>query len=64
MSAAEREQLFERFYRASSAVERQIQGTGLGLYIAKAIVDAHGGRISVDGSREGGTVFRVELAAA
>ena len=57
----EREKLFERFFRSQTALERQIQGTGLGLYISKAIVEAHGGRIGVH-SREGlGTTFVVEL---
>ncbi|MGZ4352894.1 MAG: sensor histidine kinase [Gaiellaceae bacterium] len=60
----ERPHLFECFYRAPAAVERQIQGTGLGLHIAKAIVDAHAGRIAVV-PHEGasGTTFRVELPA-
>jgi signal transduction histidine kinase len=58
---AERERLFERFFRSQTALERQIQGTGLGLYISKAIVESHGGRIGVQ-SREGeGTTFVVEL---
>jgi signal transduction histidine kinase len=57
----ERERLFERFFRAQSALERQIQGTGLGLYISKAIVDAHGGRIGVDSTAGEGTTFVVEL---
>jgi PAS domain S-box-containing protein len=57
----EHARLFERFYRASAATAREIQGVGLGLTIVKAIVEAHGGRIEVD-SREGmGTTFRVEL---
>ncbi|HSP71797.1 MAG TPA: HAMP domain-containing sensor histidine kinase, partial [Gaiellaceae bacterium] len=60
----ERAHLFERFYRAPAAVERQIQGTGLGLHIAKAIVDAHGGRISVAPHEGPGTTFRVELPGA
>jgi signal transduction histidine kinase len=58
---SEREQLFERFFRAQSALEHQIQGTGLGLYISKAIVDAHGGRIGVDGAPGKGTTFVVEF---
>jgi signal transduction histidine kinase len=57
----ERERLFERFFRAQSALERQIQGTGLGLYISKAIVDAHDGRIGVDSAPGEGTTFVVEL---
>jgi signal transduction histidine kinase len=57
----ERERLFERFFRAQSALERQIQGTGLGLYISKAIVDAHDGRIGVDSVPGEGTTFIVEF---
>ena len=60
----ERERLFERFFRAQSALERQIQGTGLGLYISKAIVDAHHGRIGVNSTPGEGTTFIVELPVA
>jgi signal transduction histidine kinase len=60
----ERERLFERFFRAQSALERQIQGTGLGLYISKAIVDAHEGRIGVDSVPGEGTTFIVEFPVA
>ena len=61
--AGERERLFERFFRSQSALERQIEGTGLGLYISKAIVEAHGGRIGVQSEPEEGTTFIVELPA-
>ncbi|MGI8606155.1 MAG: sensor histidine kinase [Gaiellaceae bacterium] len=58
---AERDQLFTRFFRSSTATENAIPGTGLCLVIAKAIAEAHGGRIAVE-SREGvGTTFKVTL---
>jgi signal transduction histidine kinase len=53
--------LFERFFRASTATERHIPGTGLGLYIAGAIVGAHGGEIDVDSTPGKGTTFCVEF---
>jgi signal transduction histidine kinase len=64
LSEEELPQIFTRFYRAESAAEAQIPGTGLGLYIAKAIVDAHGGRIGVRSSAGEGTTFVVELRSA
>ncbi|HWB23530.1 MAG TPA: HAMP domain-containing sensor histidine kinase [Gaiellaceae bacterium] len=61
--AAEQERLFQRFFRSSNAISGAIPGTGLGLYITKAIAEAHGGRVEVE-SREGaGTVFRIRLPA-
>jgi signal transduction histidine kinase len=63
-TAAEAARVFERFYRTERAVERQVPGTGLGLFIAAAIADAHGGRISAHPRDGGGAVFRVELPLA
>jgi signal transduction histidine kinase len=59
----EHERVFERFFRSSRAVTNQIPGTGLGLFIAKAITEAHGGRISASIRDGGGTTFRIDLPA-
>jgi signal transduction histidine kinase len=64
MSVEDQEQLFQRFFRTTSATEQAIQGTGLGLAIVKAIVEAHAGTISVESVAGEGTVFRVELPLA
>ena len=53
--------LFERFYRADAARDRAQGGYGLGLAIAKAIVEHHRGKISVASSAEAGTSFTVLL---
>jgi signal transduction histidine kinase len=52
-------QLFERFFRASTA--QDVKGTGLGLSITKAIVEAHGGTISVESRVSAGTTVSVDL---
>jgi signal transduction histidine kinase len=64
IAKAEIDHLFERFYRASTAINSQMPGTGLGLYISKAIVEAHGGTIEVESDVGGGTTFQVELPLA
>ena len=64
ISEEERSHLFERFFRTQVVLDRQIPGTGLGLYISKAIVDAHGGQIAVRSVEGKGTTFVVELPSA
>jgi two-component system sensor histidine kinase BaeS len=53
--------IFERFYRADESRNRKTGGAGIGLTIAKAIVDAHGGKISVESKLGEGTEFIVKL---
>jgi PAS domain S-box-containing protein len=60
----EQEQLFQRFFRSSTAQARAIQGTGLGLSIVGAIVAAHGGRIDVRSAHLEGTTFTVRFPLA
>lgn len=58
---AEQRDLFTRFFRSSTAQEREIQGTGLGLTIVDSIVQNHGGVISVVSEHLGGSTFTVSL---
>jgi signal transduction histidine kinase len=55
--------IFERFYRSADQ-EPEPRGLGLGLWIAKSIVDRHGGHIGVERTAAGRTRFTVTLPAA
>ena len=55
------EKLFNRFYRAENAMKSQTEGSGLGLYIAKSIVTAHGGEIWAESELNRGTVLYFTL---
>ena len=54
-------QLFERFHRARNVSSRYYGGLGLGLYIARAIVEAHGGSLTVVSEEGKGSTFTVAL---
>ena len=61
ISDEDQDRLFQRFFRAEGAILHAIEGTGLGLAIVKAIVDAHGGELSVESISGQGTTFRIAL---
>jgi two-component system osmolarity sensor histidine kinase EnvZ len=62
--ALERCAVFEPFYRIDASRSRETGGAGLGLAIARAIVEAHGGRISADAAPNGGARINVVLPSA
>jgi two-component system sensor histidine kinase BaeS len=59
--AADLPHVFERFYRGDSARSRDTGGCGLGLSIVKAIVEAHGGRVSAESAFGEGSVFTIRM---
>jgi signal transduction histidine kinase len=58
---AEIDHIFTRFYRGSNAIRVHANGTGLGLFISKRIVEDHGGKIWFDSSSGKGTAFYFTL---
>jgi two-component system phosphate regulon sensor histidine kinase PhoR len=58
---AEQEKVFERFFRGSAAAATEVPGTGLGLAIARALVQGHGGRLTVQSEPGRGSRFTVWL---
>jgi signal transduction histidine kinase len=60
----EQARLFQRFFRSSTATTQAVQGAGLGLAIAKAIAEAHGGSVALRSQPGEGTCIRVELPLA
>lgn len=62
--AEEQDQIFEPFFRGQRAIQDQVHGTGLGLNLARKIVEAHGGTIRVTSEPAKGTEFTVRLPVA
>jgi two-component system phosphate regulon sensor histidine kinase PhoR len=63
MAPAERERVFEEFYRAKNDFTANVPGTGLGLSLVKRLVDLHHGTIAVQSERGSGSEFTVALPA-
>lgn len=57
----EQEQIFDRFHRLGDPLSQSSPGAGLGLYICKAIIEAHGGRIWVESTLRQGSTFSFSL---
>lgn len=60
----EQERIFERFYRIDNRLRRTTQGAGLGLYLSRAIIEAHGGKIYVESQVGRGSRFIFTLPLA
>ncbi len=59
----EHERIFDRFARVDNSLTRQMPGAGLGLFLVKAVVEAHGGRVWVDSRPGQGSTFNFTLPA-
>ena len=64
LEADDAARVFERFYRADPSRARDRGGTGLGLAVVAALVEAHGGRVELDTTPGSGATFRVRLPQA
>lgn len=61
IASADLPRVFDRFYRGDSDLTRRVKGTGLGLFLAKAVIEAHHGRIWVDSPPGAGATFYFSL---
>ena len=64
LSPEQQEHLFTRFYRASTHLTQSVEGTGLGLYITKTLVQRLGGTITVQSTLGQGSTFSIALPLA
>ena len=61
ISDLQHNRIFDKFFRADNAVKADAEGTGLGLFISKNIIEAHEGKISFESKKNKGTIFTFSL---
>jgi signal transduction histidine kinase len=61
ISADEQRKIFDRFHRASTGLVHDVRGSGLGLSIVRHVVEAHGGRVTLDSEPGRGSTFSIHL---
>jgi len=59
--ANQQSRIFEKFFRANNVQTHETDGTGLGLYIAKAIAEGHGGKVWFESKENVGATFSLAL---
>ena len=64
ITSENRERIFDRFYRVDTSRSKATGGSGLGLSIVRALVEAHGGTIQAGVSEDGGAEFNFTLPLA
>ena len=64
IAARDRRRIFEKFYQADTLLNRPVEGSGLGLSIVRAVVQAHQGRVDLETEPGQGSRFTLWLPAA
>ena len=61
ISSQDQRKIFTKFFRAENAVAKDVEGSGLGLYVVKTYVEGWGGKVQVKSRIDKGSIFRVLL---
>jgi len=64
VARADQAKIFEKFFRAGGSLVHNVKGSGLGLAIVQHIVEAHGGRVTVESEMGKGSIFTIHLPEA